>query len=164
MCNCGPNQAPNETIYDNPQIDSVEQSESVDLAVILNFEKFSREKILQNLKEKRKQSKPFSIHFLVPLCDNENQGIVPVNKQLGDGLNLKTNLYWGAGYGIKTYLLMTTNLLAPEAYVIGNCIDAWAKLQDGAQIRLSTAKGYNQYQKCGINGAKRLFQTGWNKI
>jgi len=31
----------------------------------------------------------------VPLCDNENQGIVPVNETLGDGLNLKDQFILG---------------------------------------------------------------------
>ena len=43
------------------------------------------------------------IHVLVALCDNENQGIVPVPAFLGDGEDTKTNLYWGAAYGLRTY-------------------------------------------------------------
>ncbi len=44
-----------------------------------------------------------TIHVFVALCDNENQGIVPVSKTLGDGQNPRTNLYWGALYGVKTH-------------------------------------------------------------
>ena len=44
-----------------------------------------------------------TIHILVALCDNENQGIVPVPKIFGNGSDPKNNLYWGAMYGIKTY-------------------------------------------------------------
>lgn len=43
------------------------------------------------------------IHVLVALCDNENQGIVPVPAFLGDGEDVKKNLYWGAAYGLRTY-------------------------------------------------------------
>jgi len=43
------------------------------------------------------------IHVLVALCDNENQGIVPVPAHLGDGNDPNKNLYWGAAYGVKTY-------------------------------------------------------------
>lgn len=43
-------------------------------------------------------------HVIVPLADNENQNIVKVNKTLGDGKNLMTNLYWGAMYGARTVL------------------------------------------------------------
>lgn len=45
-----------------------------------------------------------TIHVFVALCDNENQGIVPVNTSLGNGQNPKSNLYWGALYGVKTHL------------------------------------------------------------
>ncbi len=44
-----------------------------------------------------------TVHVIVALCDNTYQGIVPVPKELGDGQNLRTNLYWGALYGVKTY-------------------------------------------------------------
>lgn len=46
---------------------------------------------------------PSVIHVYVALCDNQYQGIVPVSKQLGDGDNPRTNLYWGALYGVKTH-------------------------------------------------------------
>jgi len=44
-----------------------------------------------------------TIHILVALCDNKYQGIVPVPKKIGNGQNPTSNLYWGAGYGIKTF-------------------------------------------------------------
>lgn len=43
------------------------------------------------------------IHVFVALCDNVNQGIVPVSASLGNGDNPATNLYWGAAYGVKTF-------------------------------------------------------------
>lgn len=46
---------------------------------------------------------PKTIHVYVALCDNINQGIVPVPKQLGNGQDIKSNLYWGAMYGIKGF-------------------------------------------------------------
>jgi hypothetical protein len=45
-----------------------------------------------------------TIHVLVALCDNEHQGIVPVPKELGKGDDPAHNLYWGAAYGVKTFL------------------------------------------------------------
>ena len=51
----------------------------------------------QNLDE------PKTIHVYVALCDNVNQGIVPVSKALGNGQNPSSNLYWGALYGVKTH-------------------------------------------------------------
>lgn len=44
-----------------------------------------------------------TIHVFVALCDNVNQGIVPVPKKLGNGQDTKSNLYWGAMYGVKSY-------------------------------------------------------------
>ena len=43
------------------------------------------------------------IHVFVALCDNVNQGIVPVSASLGNGDNPATNLYWGAAFGVKTF-------------------------------------------------------------
>ncbi|KAA3614926.1 MAG: hypothetical protein D8M58_10760 [Calditrichaeota bacterium] len=50
-----------------------------------------------------------TIHVYVALCDNENQGIVPVPDQLGDGKDPKNNLYWGAAYGLKTFFISKSN-------------------------------------------------------
>lgn len=50
------------------------------------------------------QEKPIkTIHVFVALCDNENQGIVPVPSKLGNGQDQKNNLYWGALYGVKNH-------------------------------------------------------------
>src|SRR5688572_883025 len=43
------------------------------------------------------------VHVFVALCDNDHQGIVKVSKTLGDGKDPEHNLYWGAGYGVKTF-------------------------------------------------------------
>ena len=51
--------------------------------------------------QKNKAAK--TIHVFVALCDNVNQGIVPVSSSLGNGQNPKSNLYWGALYGVKTH-------------------------------------------------------------
>ena len=257
----------------------------------INFPK-DRIEIKKRLKEKIDNKTPLVIHVFVPLCDNDNQGIVPVSKTLGDGFNLRTNLYWGALYGVKTHFkkqknwklisaekdisqhvlervvfqkkyknganvylvadayrgdrmkvcledylnslagrknaiqkidrkefsiygksdllvfnghnglmdtdvdivynhddiekdaiavacvsspyfkeylqatkayptLMTNNLLAPEAYVLESVFDAWALLQNEEKIHHAAGSAYNQYQKCGLKGAKRLFKTGW---
>ena len=47
---------------------------------------------------------PVVVHLTVALCDNKNQGIVPVPAALGNGQDPKSNLYWGALYGVKTHL------------------------------------------------------------
>ncbi|HPE56152.1 MAG TPA: hypothetical protein P5514_11130 [Bacteroidales bacterium] len=50
-----------------------------------------------------------TIHVFVALCDNEYQGIVPVPEKLGNGKDTKSNLYWGAAYGVKTYFINKTD-------------------------------------------------------
>ncbi len=44
-----------------------------------------------------------TIHIFVALCDNKYQGIVPVPAGIGNGQDPNTNLYWGCGFGIRTY-------------------------------------------------------------
>jgi len=44
-----------------------------------------------------------TIHIFVALCDNKYQGIVPVPAKIGNGQDPHNNLYWGCGYGIRTY-------------------------------------------------------------
>lgn len=48
-------------------------------------------------------AEPKTIHVLVALCDNKYQGIVPVPAKIGNGQNPNSNLYWGCGYGIRTF-------------------------------------------------------------
>jgi len=50
-----------------------------------------------------------SIHVLVALCDNKYQGIVKVPAKIGNGQDPGNNLYWGCGYGVKTFLKKQTN-------------------------------------------------------
>lgn len=49
-------------------------------------------------------SQSASIHVLVALCDNKYQGIVKVPAKIGNGQDPANNLYWGCGYGVKTFL------------------------------------------------------------
>jgi len=60
-----------------------------------------------------------------------------------------------------TPLLWTTNLMAPEAYVLSAAIDGWMKKESDEQIRLRAADAYHKYQKCGVKAARALFATGW---
>ena len=48
--------------------------------------------------------RPLVAHVVVALCDNAHQGIVRVPTALGNGQDASNNLYWGARYGLKTYL------------------------------------------------------------
>ena len=45
------------------------------------------------------------IHVTVALCDNQHQGIVPVPALIGNGRDTRNNLYWGADYGVKSWML-----------------------------------------------------------
>ncbi|MGY6648707.1 hypothetical protein [Wenyingzhuangia sp. IMCC45574] len=49
-----------------------------------------------------------TVHVFVALCDNEHQGIVPVPEKIGNGKNPRLNLYWGAGYGVKSFFKLKT--------------------------------------------------------
>lgn len=44
------------------------------------------------------------IHVIVSLVDNASQGIEPVPAKIGNGDDPHSNLYWGALYGVKTFL------------------------------------------------------------
>ena len=44
-----------------------------------------------------------TIHIFVSLCDNKYQGIVPVPSKIGNGQDPNNNLYWGCGFGVRTY-------------------------------------------------------------
>ncbi|WP_406685579.1 hypothetical protein N1F78_07640 [Seonamhaeicola sp. MEBiC1930] len=234
-------------------------------------------------------SEPKTIHVFVALCDNKNQGIVPVPEKLGNGQNPMNNLYWGALYGVKSYLkrskgwvlisvkkapksqvlerilfkhnssntylladaydgkyikqsitdflvatagrnsetvlsgdnnlmfggqssllayvghdglmefdvsgsfnplnqnkrdaiilacvsktyfkpylavtkanplLWSTGLMSPEAYTLKSAIDGWILNETDLQIKERASQAYHKYQKCGINGARRLLVTG----
>jgi hypothetical protein len=49
-------------------------------------------------------AEPVAVHVTVALCDNASQGIVPVPAAIGNGNDPKNNLYWGASYGVKSWL------------------------------------------------------------
>lgn len=52
---------------------------------------------------------PRVIHVMVALCDNASQGIAPVPPLIGDGDDPFNNLYWGCGYGVKTFFRKSPN-------------------------------------------------------
>jgi hypothetical protein len=53
--------------------------------------------------EAARAGRPVVVTVHVCLCDNR-QGIAPVSADLGNGDNPRTNLYWGAMYGVRTFL------------------------------------------------------------
>jgi hypothetical protein len=54
------------------------------------------------------QAQVKTIHVYVALCDNKYQGIVPVPAKIGNGQDPRLNLYWGAGYGVKSFFKLKT--------------------------------------------------------
>lgn len=104
--------------------------------------------------------RPLVAHVVVALCDNDNQGIVPVPRAIGNGQDPVRNLYWGAGYGLDTYFtrhggwtverreanpapgilvrLVLSKTLRREgrAIVVHLVADAW----DGREIRRATER------------------------
>ncbi|MEZ4807065.1 MAG: hypothetical protein R2815_06255 [Flavobacteriales bacterium] len=58
-------------------------------------------------------------------------------------------------------LVWTTGLMAPEAYTLKAALEGWVAHETDAAVRERAAKAYDQYQHCGINGARRLLVTGW---
>jgi hypothetical protein len=54
-------------------------------------------------------------------------------------------------------ILLTTNLMAPEAYTLEAAFSAWSEGKTGAQIRTAAAQAYAKYQKCNLSAAQNLF-------
>lgn len=57
-----------------------------------------------------------TIHVFVALCDNKYQGIVPVPAKIGNGQDPNLNLYWGCGYGIRTYFKNSKDWMLLKTY------------------------------------------------
>lgn len=104
------------------------------------------------------------IHVFVALADDSCQGIIPIRRHgLGDGRNPRTNLYWGALYGLKTYFNNSFDWDLIDAiknlndFVLERCVfknkntDVYlvADAYEGCQIRqavidfLYSSAGYN---------------------
>jgi hypothetical protein len=69
-----------------------------------------------------------TVHVFVALADNKHQGIVPVSAALGDGTDARNNLYWGAMYGLKTWLskdanwTLVSSAKSPTKTVLERCV------------------------------------------
>jgi hypothetical protein len=76
----------------------------------------NRIEIIKKIKSKIENNIPLVVHVNVPLCDNENQGIVPTSPSLGNGMDLKRNLYWATSKGMKRFFkeLSDWKLLSSE--------------------------------------------------
>jgi hypothetical protein len=54
-------------------------------------------------------------------------------------------------------LLLTSGLMAPEAYTLDAALRAWFSTGDAMQVHDAAARAYDKYQRCGLRAAKRLF-------
>jgi hypothetical protein len=121
------------------------------------------------------------VHVVVALCDNASQGIVPVPAAIGNGDDPARNLYWGAGFGVKSYFRKQAEWLpleteqpaepilervvfkhrAENAYLVADAyrgreikraIEDFFAFNAGQQTETITVKG----QKLHIGGAANL--------
>jgi hypothetical protein len=60
-----------------------------------------------------------------------------------------------------TPLLWTTNLMAPEAYILHDALEGWARDETDDQIRSRAAAAYAKYQRISRKAAEGLLVTGW---
>lgn len=102
---------------------------------------FSRDFIELNLRKKIEQGETLVVHALVPLCDNKHQGIVPTTESLGDGFNLKSNLYWATRHGLKRYFVENSQWsVLKNNYVANDTIlervSFYRQFENGAQVVL----------------------------
>jgi hypothetical protein len=58
-------------------------------------------------------------------------------------------------------LLWSTGLMAPEAYILHDAINAWIKSGSNADTRAAAATAYSKYQKCSLRAAQNLLVSGW---
>jgi hypothetical protein len=56
-------------------------------------------------------------------------------------------------------VLLTTGLMAPEAYTLHAALEGWIAGAKPAEIREKASAAYHQYQKCGMSGARSLFDA-----
>jgi hypothetical protein len=60
--------------------------------------------VRERLEQDAEAGRALVVHVVVALCDNKYQGIVPVPEQLGNGQDPRNNLYWGAMYGVRSFM------------------------------------------------------------
>lgn len=58
-------------------------------------------------------------------------------------------------------VLWTSHLMAPEAYIIHDALEAYLNNKNQEEIRSKAAEVYARYQKCSLKAAKNLLVTGW---
>ncbi len=56
-------------------------------------------------------------------------------------------------------LIVTTGLMAPEAYTLEAGIERWFMGSSARDVREAAAEAYDHYQHCGLKGARCLFAS-----
>ena len=56
-------------------------------------------------------------------------------------------------------VLLTTGLMAPEAYTLRAALEGWLADASPEQVSEKAAAAYHKYQKCGLAAARRLFHA-----
>ena len=102
------------------------------------------------------------------LMDTEiSYEITKQNIRQKDALSIscQSKYYFNERYQeINAYpLVVTTNNLYPGGFIVEGIIEKWAIQKSDELIRQEAGNAYHRVKKCGIKGARRLFQTGWNK-
>ncbi len=71
--------------------------------------------------------------------------------------------YYNEGIKISKSIpyVWTTSYMAPEAYTLHAIINSWMKNESGPKAQEVAAQAYNKYQRCGVNGARNLFKSGF---
>ena len=123
------------------------------------------------------------IHIFVSLCDNKYQGIVPVPAKIGNGQDPFNNLYWGCGYGVKTFFKnssewkMVKEIKNPTKEILERCIFKHkttgtylvADAYDGMEIKKCTvdyleALSGNNIQKIKIDSTLTIEAGGGSQL
>ena len=58
-------------------------------------------------------------------------------------------------------LVWSTGLMAPEAYILHDAVNAWIEKEEAKLIRQAAARAYSKFQKCSQRAAENLLVTGW---
>ena len=58
-------------------------------------------------------------------------------------------------------LLWTSNLMAPEAYILHDALEGWTRGESAEEVRTRAAAAYSKYQKISVKAARGLLVTGW---
>jgi hypothetical protein len=85
-----------------------------------------------------------AVHVFVALCDNRHQAIAPVPQALGNGQDPNSNLYWGAMYGVKTFLAKSPHWRRVSSGDLAVARDDYGAIL-GTVVFESTAPGAKTY-------------------